>query len=176
MPASLAGPSGSTCVTTTPFVSSRPSCSATGSVMSCTERPKDFAVPGSDGVAEVRCSSGSSSSAIFGCSVTFLPSRITLMSTFLSIGVDATTRVGVSVTSQRSICCQNISCDLSSSGISICQPALPSLVTQWFRRRVGLATACYSNGLLAGEMIAAGLMPIRPRIRFAERSRNQIKG
>ncbi len=43
-------------------------------------------------------------------------------------------------------------------GISICQPALPSLVAQWFKRRVGLATASYSNGLLVGEMVAAGLM------------------
>jgi len=43
-------------------------------------------------------------------------------------------------------------------GISICQPSLPSLVAQWFKRRVGLATASYSNGLLVGEMVAAGLM------------------
>ncbi|MFI5269301.1 MAG: CynX/NimT family MFS transporter, partial [Chloroflexota bacterium] len=43
-------------------------------------------------------------------------------------------------------------------GISVCQPALPSLVAQWFRRRIGLATASYSNGLLVGEMLAAGLM------------------
>ena len=43
-------------------------------------------------------------------------------------------------------------------GISICQPALPSLVAQWFKRRIGLATAGYSNGLLVGEMVAAGLM------------------
>jgi MFS transporter, CP family, cyanate transporter len=43
-------------------------------------------------------------------------------------------------------------------GISICQPALPSLVAQWFKRRIGLATASYSNGLLVGEMVAAGLM------------------
>ncbi|HVA25815.1 MAG TPA: MFS transporter [Chloroflexota bacterium] len=43
-------------------------------------------------------------------------------------------------------------------GISVCQPALPSLVAQWFKRRIGLATASYSNGLLVGEMVAAGLM------------------
>jgi MFS transporter, CP family, cyanate transporter len=43
-------------------------------------------------------------------------------------------------------------------GISICQPALPSLVAQWFKQRIGLATASYSNGLLVGEMVAAGLM------------------
>lgn len=43
-------------------------------------------------------------------------------------------------------------------GISVCQPALPSLVAQWFKRRIGLATASYSNGLLVGEMAAAGLM------------------
>jgi len=43
-------------------------------------------------------------------------------------------------------------------GISICQPALPSLVAQWFKQRIALATASYSNGLLVGEMLAAGLM------------------
>lgn len=43
-------------------------------------------------------------------------------------------------------------------GISICQPGLPSLVAQWFPRRIALATASYSNGLLVGEMLAAGLM------------------
>jgi len=43
-------------------------------------------------------------------------------------------------------------------GISVCQPGLPSLVGQWFPRRIGLATATYSNGLLVGEMVAAGLM------------------
>jgi CP family cyanate transporter-like MFS transporter len=47
---------------------------------------------------------------------------------------------------------------LMGCGISICQPSLPSLVAQWFKRRVGLATASYSNGLLVGEMVAAGLM------------------
>jgi len=43
-------------------------------------------------------------------------------------------------------------------GIAICQPALPSLVAQWFSDRIGLATAAYSNGLLVAESLAAGLM------------------
>jgi CP family cyanate transporter-like MFS transporter len=47
---------------------------------------------------------------------------------------------------------------LMGCGVAICQPALPSLVQEWFRERVGLATATYSNGLLIGEVLAAGLM------------------
>ncbi|HEX6511552.1 MAG TPA: MFS transporter, partial [Chloroflexota bacterium] len=46
---------------------------------------------------------------------------------------------------------------LMGCGISVCQPALPSLVAQWFRSRIALATASYSNGLLVGEMVAAVL-------------------
>lgn len=42
-------------------------------------------------------------------------------------------------------------------GVAVCQPALPSLVAEWFPRQVGLATAIYINGLLVGEMLAAGL-------------------
>ncbi|HZU11673.1 MAG TPA: MFS transporter [Chloroflexota bacterium] len=42
-------------------------------------------------------------------------------------------------------------------GISVSQPALPSLVRQWLPSRVGLATAVYSNGLLIGELISAAL-------------------
>lgn len=47
---------------------------------------------------------------------------------------------------------------LMGCAISICQPALPSLVQEWFQTRIGLATATYSNGLLIGEVLAAGLM------------------
>ena len=42
-------------------------------------------------------------------------------------------------------------------GVAVSQPTLPSLVKEWFPRRVGLATAAYSNGLLVGEIAAAGL-------------------
>jgi len=42
-------------------------------------------------------------------------------------------------------------------GISITQPALPSIVRLWFPARSGLATAVYSNGLLIGEVLAASL-------------------
>jgi hypothetical protein len=92
IPPSLAGPSGSTDVTTTPLVSSRPSCSASSRERSCTASPNDLAPSGGAGVADVFwvSASGSSSSAIFGCSTTRLPSRITEMSTFLFTGVDAT--------------------------------------------------------------------------------------
>ena len=42
-------------------------------------------------------------------------------------------------------------------GVSVCQPALPSMVRLWFPGRAGLATALYSNGLLIGEIVAAGV-------------------
>lgn len=40
-------------------------------------------------------------------------------------------------------------------GIAVTQPALPTLVQGWFPSSIGRATAVYSNGLLAGEVIAA---------------------
>jgi CP family cyanate transporter-like MFS transporter len=42
-------------------------------------------------------------------------------------------------------------------GVAIMQPALPTLVSQWFAARVPLATAVYVNGLLIGETVAASL-------------------
>jgi CP family cyanate transporter-like MFS transporter len=42
-------------------------------------------------------------------------------------------------------------------GIAVMQPAFPSIVREWLPERVGLATAVYSNGLLAGEAISASL-------------------
>ncbi len=42
-------------------------------------------------------------------------------------------------------------------GIAVIQPALPSVVRDWFPLQVGLATAIYSNGLLMGEIIPAAL-------------------
>jgi len=44
---------------------------------------------------------------------------------------------------------------LMGVGIAITQPAMPSLVGQWFAARVGLATAVYANGLLVGETLSA---------------------
>src|SRR6202035_5261358 len=43
------------------------------------------------------------------------------------------------------------------AGISIMQPALPSLVSEWFEAKPGLATAVYANGLLVGEILGAAL-------------------
>jgi CP family cyanate transporter-like MFS transporter len=40
-------------------------------------------------------------------------------------------------------------------GIAVSQPALPSLVQAWFPSHLGRATAVFSNGLLAGEVLAA---------------------
>lgn len=42
-------------------------------------------------------------------------------------------------------------------GIAITQPAIPSLISEWFPLRVGLATATYVNGILVGETLSASL-------------------
>jgi CP family cyanate transporter-like MFS transporter len=36
-------------------------------------------------------------------------------------------------------------------GVAVTQPAFPSLVREWFPRRIAIATAVYSNGILVGE-------------------------
>lgn len=51
------------------------------------------------------------------------------------------------------------------AAIAAVQPAMPALVKQWEPRWIGLATAVYVNGLLAGELIAAsvtlpGVLPV----------------
>ncbi len=46
---------------------------------------------------------------------------------------------------------------LMAVGIAIVQPTLPSLVSLWFPRRLGFATAVYANGLLIGEALPAAL-------------------
>jgi CP family cyanate transporter-like MFS transporter len=46
---------------------------------------------------------------------------------------------------------------IMAGGISIMQPALPPLVRAWFPRRIGFATAVYTNGLLVGETVAVAL-------------------
>jgi MFS transporter, CP family, cyanate transporter len=43
------------------------------------------------------------------------------------------------------------------ASVAIVQPALPALVYHWTPSHVGVATAVYSNGLLIGELIGAGL-------------------
>jgi MFS transporter, CP family, cyanate transporter len=42
-------------------------------------------------------------------------------------------------------------------GIALMQPTLPTLVSEWFADRAGLATAIYGNGLLIGEAIPPAL-------------------
>ena len=42
-------------------------------------------------------------------------------------------------------------------GIALMQPTLPTLVSEWFPGRAGLATAIYGNGLLIGESIPPAL-------------------
>ena len=39
---------------------------------------------------------------------------------------------------------------LMGVGVAVTQPALPSLVREWFPRRIAIATAVYSNGILIG--------------------------
>ncbi len=46
---------------------------------------------------------------------------------------------------------------LMAAGIAVVQPALPTLVGEWFARRPGFATAVYANGLLIGEGLSAAL-------------------
>lgn len=51
-----------------------------------------------------------------------------------------------------------------SVGIAVMQPALPPIVRQWVPKKIGFATAVYTNGLLVGEILpvvfAAALIPL----------------
>ena len=42
---------------------------------------------------------------------------------------------------------------LMGVGVAVTQPAFPSLVRDWFPRRIAIATAVYSNGILIGETL-----------------------
>jgi MFS transporter, CP family, cyanate transporter len=46
---------------------------------------------------------------------------------------------------------------LMGVGIAVTQPAFPSLVREWFPRRIAIATAVYSNGILIGETLPTAL-------------------
>src|SRR5207245_3747466 len=46
---------------------------------------------------------------------------------------------------------------LMGVGVAVTQPALPSLVREWFPRRIAIATAVYSNGILIGETLPTAL-------------------
>jgi MFS transporter, CP family, cyanate transporter len=46
---------------------------------------------------------------------------------------------------------------LMGLGIAVSQPAFPSLVGEWFPRRIAIATAAYSNGILVGETLPTAL-------------------
>jgi MFS transporter, CP family, cyanate transporter len=43
------------------------------------------------------------------------------------------------------------------TGIAITQPAMPTIVGEWFPRAIPLATAVYANGILIGEALSASL-------------------
>jgi MFS transporter, CP family, cyanate transporter len=46
---------------------------------------------------------------------------------------------------------------LMGVGVAVSQPAFPSLVREWFPRRIAIATAVYSNGILIGETLPNAL-------------------
>ena len=46
---------------------------------------------------------------------------------------------------------------LMGIGVAVTQPAFPSLVRAWFPRRIAIATAVYSNGILIGETLPTAL-------------------
>jgi MFS transporter, CP family, cyanate transporter len=46
---------------------------------------------------------------------------------------------------------------LMGIGVAVSQPAFPSLVRDWFPRRIAIATAVYSNGILIGETLPNAL-------------------
>ena len=46
---------------------------------------------------------------------------------------------------------------LMGVGVAVTQPAFPSLVREWFPRRIAIATAVYSNGILIGETVPTAL-------------------
>ena len=46
---------------------------------------------------------------------------------------------------------------LMGVGVAVSQPAFPSLVREWFPRRIAIATAVYSNGILIGETVPTAL-------------------
>jgi CP family cyanate transporter-like MFS transporter len=46
---------------------------------------------------------------------------------------------------------------LMGVGVAVSQPAFPSLVREWFPRRIAIATAVYSNGILVGETLPTAL-------------------
>lgn len=46
---------------------------------------------------------------------------------------------------------------VTAFGVAVMQPALPPLVRAWARQRIGFATAVYTNGLIIGEILPAGL-------------------
>lgn len=49
---------------------------------------------------------------------------------------------------------------LMAAGVALMQPAFPPLVRQWVPRRIGFATAVYTNGLLCGEIFPVVLVVV----------------
>jgi len=46
---------------------------------------------------------------------------------------------------------------LMGVGVAVTQPAFPTIVREWFPRRIAVATAVYSNGILIGETLPTAL-------------------
>ena len=53
----------------------------------------------------------------------------------------------------------DLSTALMCLGIAVMQPTLPPLVRAWSPTRIGFATAVYTNGLLAGEIVPTAYVP-----------------
>src|SRR5207237_4721039 len=59
---------------------------------------------------------------------------------------------------------------LMGVGVALSQPAFPSLVREWFPRRIAIATAVYANGILIGETLPTvfttpvGVLPLARRL------------
>ena len=46
---------------------------------------------------------------------------------------------------------------MMGAGVALTQPVFPSLVREWFPRRIAIATAAFSNGILIGETLPTAL-------------------
>ena len=77
--------------------------------------------------------------------------RATIAALLLVATASAARGIGPSVSMLFAMTC------VMAAGVAIMQPALPTLVVEWFASRPNFATAVYANGLLIGEAAPAAL-------------------
>ena len=77
--------------------------------------------------------------------------RATIAALLLVAAASAARGIGPSVPMLFAMTC------VMAAGVAIMQPALPTLVVEWFPSRPDFATAVYANGLLIGEAAPAAL-------------------